>query len=305
MSLKLSSFIVLLRLPLLVRNFPIFPTTNIFSRALLVQMGGIVRYKWEAYCSRNWRCIAAFPFLQVLEASQQGTALQMGASWYQLEVYCQYFSDKLYGLGFHLASSEVCYITLNVTDRITENMLRWLHRHCIAKAVLSRCPQNCAFADRGFGGEALPQSSVAAAMLVLPRTFAWKLNLRTGTGLEGSFQIFFGPPRPFHFPRKISKIICTGDFSSYEFSGGPSTGTRISLPCLKEFHRNWVGKTDVHWTWWGRRRRPFLSSRTCPLWTHWDWTHSSGDDPSYTPLLKTLHTILFKIITRMIFFGII
>ena len=32
--------------------------------------------------------------------SQQGTALQMGGVLlYKLEVYCQYFSDKLYGLG--------------------------------------------------------------------------------------------------------------------------------------------------------------------------------------------------------------
>ena len=31
---------------------------------------GVLRYKWEAYCSTNWRCTAAFPFLQSLEASE-------------------------------------------------------------------------------------------------------------------------------------------------------------------------------------------------------------------------------------------
>ena len=37
------------------------------------------RYKWEAHCGTNRRCIAAFPSLQGLEAvSQQVTVLQMG-----------------------------------------------------------------------------------------------------------------------------------------------------------------------------------------------------------------------------------
>ena len=30
------------------------------------QMGGVLRYKLEAYCRTNWRCIAAFPLLQSL-----------------------------------------------------------------------------------------------------------------------------------------------------------------------------------------------------------------------------------------------
>ena len=47
-------------------------------------MGGVLRYKFEVHCSTNWRCTAAFPFLQSLEASeaqrQMGarTALQIG-----------------------------------------------------------------------------------------------------------------------------------------------------------------------------------------------------------------------------------
>ena len=31
-------------------------------------MGGILPYKWEAYCSINGRCAVGFPFLQGLEA---------------------------------------------------------------------------------------------------------------------------------------------------------------------------------------------------------------------------------------------
>ena len=33
-----------------------------------VQMGGVLQYKWEAYCSTNGRRIAGFPFLRSLEA---------------------------------------------------------------------------------------------------------------------------------------------------------------------------------------------------------------------------------------------
>ena len=56
-----------------------------------------MRYKKEAYCSTNWRCTAAFPFLQGLEASKAqhykwgGTAVQIGGV-------LQYVLDKLYGL---------------------------------------------------------------------------------------------------------------------------------------------------------------------------------------------------------------
>ena len=45
-----------------------------------------------------------------------------------------------------------------------------------------------------------------------------------------TFFIFFGHLSPFDFLEKISKIIRTGDFSPKSFSGGPGTGTRISLP---------------------------------------------------------------------------
>ena len=67
------------------------------------------RYKceaYEAYCGTNRRRTAV-PMevycgvsLSPNLSSQQGTALQMGGVlWYKLEVYCQYFVDKLYGLG--------------------------------------------------------------------------------------------------------------------------------------------------------------------------------------------------------------
>ena len=40
------------------------------GRCTAVQMGSVLRYSWEAYCGTHWRCIAAFPFLQGSEASK-------------------------------------------------------------------------------------------------------------------------------------------------------------------------------------------------------------------------------------------
>ena len=56
-------------------------------------MGGVLPYKWEAYCSTNGRGIAGFPFLRSLEASKiwrykwGRTAVQIGGV-------LPYFSDQ-------------------------------------------------------------------------------------------------------------------------------------------------------------------------------------------------------------------
>ena len=44
------------------------PNPQYFSKSTAVQMGGVLPYKWEAYCSTNERRIAGFPFLRSLEA---------------------------------------------------------------------------------------------------------------------------------------------------------------------------------------------------------------------------------------------
>ena len=41
-----------------------------FSKSTAVQMGGVLPYKWEAYCSTNGSHIAGFPFLRSLEARE-------------------------------------------------------------------------------------------------------------------------------------------------------------------------------------------------------------------------------------------
>ena len=62
-------------------------------------MGGALRYKQEAHCSTNWRCIVALLFLQGLEPFEAQRYNWGGIVRYKLQVCRQYFSDKLYGLG--------------------------------------------------------------------------------------------------------------------------------------------------------------------------------------------------------------
>ena len=52
------------------RNFPEPPSPGSFSTVSPSQMGDVLRYKEEAYCSTSCGCTAAFPFLQSLEASE-------------------------------------------------------------------------------------------------------------------------------------------------------------------------------------------------------------------------------------------
>ena len=57
-------------------------------------MGGVLPYKWEAYCSRNGRRTAGFPFLRSLKEGKYGdtnggrTAVQIGGV-------LPYFLDRL------------------------------------------------------------------------------------------------------------------------------------------------------------------------------------------------------------------
>ena len=51
-----------------IRNVLVTPTPKYFSKSFAVQMGGVLPYKWEAYCRTNGRHIAGFPFLRSLKA---------------------------------------------------------------------------------------------------------------------------------------------------------------------------------------------------------------------------------------------
>ena len=54
-----------------------------FPENIVVQMGGVLRYQWEAYCDTNGRSTEVFPFP---ESSMAPKAMQ-----YKLEVYCNTF----------------------------------------------------------------------------------------------------------------------------------------------------------------------------------------------------------------------
>ena len=59
------------------------PNPQYFSKSAAVQMGGVLQYKWEAYCRA---------FLSSKLRSQESTAIQMGGVLpYKLEVYCRTF----------------------------------------------------------------------------------------------------------------------------------------------------------------------------------------------------------------------
>ena len=51
-----------------IRNFPVTPVTQYFLQSTAVQVGGVLQYKWEPYCSTNGRCTVGFPSLQGVEA---------------------------------------------------------------------------------------------------------------------------------------------------------------------------------------------------------------------------------------------
>ena len=55
-------------------------------------MGGVLQYKWEAYCGVS---------LSLKLRSQESTAIQMGGVLpYKLEVYCRTFQTSCRGWGF-------------------------------------------------------------------------------------------------------------------------------------------------------------------------------------------------------------
>ena len=67
------------------------PNPQYFSKSTAVQMGDVLPYKWEAYCSTNGRRIAGFPFLRRLEARKARRYKWGGVLPYKLEVYCRTF----------------------------------------------------------------------------------------------------------------------------------------------------------------------------------------------------------------------
>ena len=78
------------------------PDPQYFSKSIAVQMGGggVLPYKWEAYCSTNGRRIAGLPFVRSLEARKVRRYKWGGVLPYKLEVYCRTFQTSCRGWGF-------------------------------------------------------------------------------------------------------------------------------------------------------------------------------------------------------------
>ena len=62
-------------------------------------MGGVLPYKWEAYCRTNGRRIEGFPFFEASKPGKHGDA-NGGRTAVQIGGVLPYFLDKLWGLGF-------------------------------------------------------------------------------------------------------------------------------------------------------------------------------------------------------------
>ena len=56
------------RFPSLIQKRSGDPNPQYFAKSTAVQMGGVLPYKWGAYCRTNGRRIAGFPFLRSSEA---------------------------------------------------------------------------------------------------------------------------------------------------------------------------------------------------------------------------------------------
>ena len=72
-----------------------------FPKSTAIQMGGVLQYKWEAYCDTNGRSTESIPFPQSLGAPK---VLQYKLEAYcntcRLEVYCDTFLRSGGGWGF-------------------------------------------------------------------------------------------------------------------------------------------------------------------------------------------------------------
>ena len=76
--------------------------------SIAIQMGGVSRYKWEAYCNTNGRSTEVFPFP---ESSVAPTAIQIGGVLqYKLEAYCNTFLRSSGGWGFGHSSEHFKWV---------------------------------------------------------------------------------------------------------------------------------------------------------------------------------------------------
>ena len=71
-----------------------------FPKSTAIQMGGVLRYKWEAYCDTNGRSTDSIS-LSSKRRGTKSTAVQIGGVLqYKWEAYCDTFLRSSGGWGF-------------------------------------------------------------------------------------------------------------------------------------------------------------------------------------------------------------
>ena len=71
-----------------------------FPKSIAIQMGGVLQYKWEAYCDTNGRSTDSIS-LSSERRGTRSTAVQIGGVLqYKWEVYCDTFLRSSGGWGF-------------------------------------------------------------------------------------------------------------------------------------------------------------------------------------------------------------
>ena len=81
-------------------NIPVTTTTKIFPKVMRCERGGVLQYKWEAYCDTNGRSPDNTSLFSERRATKS-TAIQIGGVMqYKLEVYCDAFLRRRGGWGF-------------------------------------------------------------------------------------------------------------------------------------------------------------------------------------------------------------
>ena len=143
-----------------------WPQPQYFPKSTAVQMGGVLPYKWEAYCSTNGRCTVGFPFLQGLEA-RKVQQCKWGA-------YCRtnwsvlpYFLRDQQGLGFPKLFWPCKEISLNVpkgpfrTKKVYDDSK---NSELLRRSVFTTPPQMHYAADPSRRGKmsAIPRKLVSA-----------------------------------------------------------------------------------------------------------------------------------------------
>ena len=75
-----------------------------FPKSTAIQMGGVLQYKWEAYCDTNGRSTDSLS-LSLEPRGTKSTAIQMGGVLrYEWELYCDTFLRSSGGWGFRHSS---------------------------------------------------------------------------------------------------------------------------------------------------------------------------------------------------------